>query len=163
MNEELPITPDIANFLRCNPALGKGHPLKVILASLAIASVLPAIFTVVVLLEGRPLMSGLPIVWIPFWVIGAVFAFLIINDAARQDSDLARGVFTRWTGPFRVRPAHIAVQVLIDRRKLQTVMAPPLQAIESGDGTVDYLPVSGMLLAVRDASGQLIWSRFPVS
>ncbi|HEV2415129.1 MAG TPA: hypothetical protein VGX27_09985 [Candidatus Dormibacteraeota bacterium] len=153
------MTPDIANFLSSNAALGKGHPLKVIVVSLAIASVLPAIFTVVVLLQGRPVMPGLPIVWIPFWVIGALLAFLAIDDAARQDRDLARGVFVRWTGPFKVLPVRFTVQVVVDHRRLQTVLAPPLQTIKSGEGTVDYLPVSGMLLAVRDASGRVIWSR----
>src|SRR5207245_1788933 len=101
-------------------------------------------------------------VWILFWVVGAGFAYVMLQDAARERRDLAGGVFTRWIGPFAVRQFRTVVQVVVNGRKLQT-LAAPLELTESGSGTVDYLPTSGMLLELRDESGQVLWSRLPRS
>lgn len=57
------------------------------------------------------------------------------------------------SGPLR-RPGHG-----VGDRKLQT-LAAPLQLTESGSGTIDYLPTSGMLLELRHESGRVLWSRF---
>ncbi len=51
------------------------------------------------------------------------------------------------------------VTVVVDGRELSG-SAPSLESIESGVGTVDYLPISGDLIEVRDESGQVLWSRF---
>jgi hypothetical protein len=161
MNEQLPITPAVAKFLLSDSAPGR-NPLKLILISLAVASVLPAIFTVILLVEGRRFNPEWLIVWILFWVIGGTFAFFAVSDSSHERRDLEGGVFIRWIGPFAVRRVRGAVQVVVDGRKLQTLFAA-LEPTESGTGTVDYLPTSGMLLQVRDGSGQLLWSRFPGS
>ncbi len=162
MNEQLPITPAIANFLRSEMALAKS-PLQLILGSLAVTSALPAAFTVFMLVQGRRFNPEWLIVWILFWVIGGVFVYIVLSDASREGRDLAGGVFTRWTGPFTTRPVKGTIQVVVDSRHLQTTVAPPLYSIKSATGIVDYLPISGVLLAVRDESGQLVWSLLPDS
>lgn len=162
LNEQLPITPAIANFLQSEMALAKSPP-KLILGSLAVTSVLPAAFTVFLLVQGRRFNPEWLIVWILFWVIGGVFVYIVLSDASREGRDLAGGVFTRWTGPFTTRLVKGTIQVVVDGRHLQTTVAPPLYSIESATGIVDYLPISGVLLAVRDESGQLVWSRLPDS
>jgi hypothetical protein len=151
----------MADFLRSDTAIAK-NPLKLGLAALGVTSVIPAIFTVIVLLQGQRFNPGWLSVWILFWVVGGAFAYVMLQDAARERRDLAGGVFTRWIGPFAVRQFRTVVQVVVDGRKLQT-LAAPLELTESGSGTVDYLPTSGMLLELRDESGQLLWSRFPGS
>jgi hypothetical protein len=161
LKQQLPITPAVSDFIRSDSAMAN-NPRKLILVSFAVTSIVPAIFTVIVLLQGRQFHPEWAIVWILFWVVGGIFDFVVLSDAARERRDLAGGVFTRWVGPFAVRQLRTAVQVVVDGRKLQT-LAAPLQLTESGSGTVDYLPTSGMLLELRDESGQVLWSRFPGS
>ena len=78
--------------------------------------------------------------------------------------DLASGRYVRWTGSFTTHVFHgrygsWAVQVEIGGRKLSNVAASELKSDGSGIGSVDYLPVSGNLLEVRDQSGHILWSR----
>jgi hypothetical protein len=162
LNEQLPITPTIADFLRSEMAMANS-PMKLIIGSFAVTSALPAAFTVYVLAQGRRFDPEWLIVWILFWVIGGVFVYIVLSDASREGRDLAGGVFTRWTGTFSTRPVKGTIQVVVDGRRLQTTIAPPLYSIKSATGIVDFLPVSGVLLAVRDESGQLVWSRLPDS
>jgi hypothetical protein len=158
MNQQLPITPAIADFIRSDSALAR-NPLKLILISFAITSVIPAIFTVTFLLQGQKFNPEWSILWIVFWVAGGGFAFVVLSDSARERRDLQGGVYTRWVGPFAIRQFRNAVQVVVEGRKLQT-LAAPLVPTESCQGTVDYLPTSGALLELRDESGQVLWSRF---
>jgi hypothetical protein len=158
MNQQLPITPAIADFIRSDSALAQ-NPLKLFLISFAITSVIPAIFTVIFLLQGQKFNPEWSIVWIAFWVAGGGFAFVALSDSARERRDLAGGVFTRWVGPFAIRQVRTAVQVVVEGRKLQT-LAAPLVPSESCQGMIDYLPASGALLELRDESGQVLWSRF---
>ena len=151
----------MADFLRSGTAIAK-NPLKLVLASLGVASVTPAIFTVIAFVQRRPFIPVGVIVWFLFWVVGGAFAYVMLQDAVRERRDLAGGVFTRWIGPFAVRQFRTVVQVVVDGRKLQT-LAAPLELTECGSGTVDYLPTSGMLLELRDESEQVLWSRFPGS
>jgi hypothetical protein len=138
-------------------------PLKLILGAFAVTSVLPAAFTVFMIVQDRRFDLEWLIVWVGFWVIGGVFVYIVLSDARREGRDLAGGVFTRWTGPFTTRPVKGTIQVVVDGRHLQTTIAPPLYSIKSAAGIVDFLPASGVLLAVRDESGQLVWSRLPDS
>ncbi len=52
-----------------------------------------------------------------------------------------------------------SVQVEAGGRKLSNLDAPALYSIGSSSGTVDYLPVSGTVLEVRNEQGALLWSR----
>jgi hypothetical protein len=161
LKQQLPITPAVSDFIRSDSAMANS-PRKLILVSLAVTSIVPAIFTVIVLLQGQQFHPEWAIVWILFWVVGGIFDFVVLSDAARERRDLAGGVFTRWVGPFAVRPFRNAVQVVVDGRKLQTIAAP-LEPTESGNGIVDYLSASGALLELRDGAGQVLWTRFPGS
>jgi hypothetical protein len=162
LSEQLPITPAIADFLRSEMALAKS-PVKLILGTFAVTSVLPAAFTVFMLVQGRRFDPEWLIVWVLLWVIGGVFVYIVLSDASREGRDLAGGVFTRWTGPFTTRPVKATIQVVVDGRRLQTTNALPLYSIKSATGIVDFLPFSGVVLAVRDESGQVVWSRLPES
>ena len=85
----------------------------------------------------------------------------------RKDSrELVAGVFVRYRGAFSVvlypnRYGDNNVAVVVNGRPLRATVAKPLESIAPTEtGTVDYLPLSRTLLEVRDASGNVLWSRF---
>lgn len=164
MNRELPFTTAVGEYVRQQASIGKS-PLRVIAIALGVASVLPAILTVVYAARGFAIDFTLGIVWTASWVVGAVFAFVIVRDAARERRDIAGGVFMRWSGPFSTRAVGraAAAQVEVGGRKLATAPARALEYLGQTTGTVDYLPVSGLLLEVRDESGKVLYSALPTS
>jgi hypothetical protein len=78
--------------------------------------------------------------------------------------DLERGIFLRELGPFdvHVMPALLraaAVTVSVGGRSLRPVVSNTLAEVPAGTGAVDYLPATGEVMALRDASGNPVWAR----
>lgn len=162
--QQLPLTPEMSAFLQSD-AEAAAHPVQTVLGILAFASVVPAVFTVVFALE-----RVLPVsffFWAMFLALGAIMAASVLHDARQERRDLYSGVFHRAAGRFSINLNQTKggplVQLVLDGRSLKSVSAPPLESIGSLTGSVDYLPVSGDLLEVRDESGQVLWSRFPAA
>ena len=162
--QQLPLTPEMSVFLQSD-AEAAAHPVQTVLGILSFASVIPAVFTVVFALE-RILLVSL-FFWAMFLALGAIMAVSVLHDARQERRDLYSGVFHRAAGRFSIKLNQTKggplVQLLLDGRSLKSVSAPPLESIGSLTGSVDYLPVSGDLLEVRDESGQVLWSRFPAT
>lgn len=161
--EQLPLTPEMTSFLQKEADLA-AHPIQGTLAILGLASVIPAIGSVLFALEHYLFNPFTPFMWVMFLGLGAIVAFGVLHDARQERRDLVGDVFNRATGPFSVKVNQgrygTTVQVVVGLRALGSVNAPPLESIESGVGTVDYLPISGDLLEVRDQSGNVLWSKF---
>lgn len=161
--QQLPLTADMASFLKREAAAGQ-HPYQVVIMLLGAAAILPALFSVVFLIENRFFTWFTPIMWTTFLGLAGLLAWWILHGVGQERRDLAGGVFLRSTGAFSIKVTATkygtTVNVVVEGRELSG-SAPSLESIESGVGTVDYLPVSGDLIEVRDESGQVLWSRFP--
>lgn len=160
--QQLPLTADMASFLKQEAALGQ-HPYQVVIAILGAAAILPTLFSVVFLVENRFFIWFTPIMWTTFLGLASLLAWWILHSVGQERRDLAGGVFLRSTGAFSIKVTSTkygtTVNVVVDGRELSG-SARSLESIESGVGTVDYLPISGELIEVRDESGQVLWSRF---
>src|SRR5260370_5815685 len=160
--DQLPLTADMTSFLKQEAALGQ-HPYQIVMAILGAAAIIPALFSIVFLIENRFFMWFTPIMWTTFLGLAGLLAWWILHGVGQERRDLAGGVFLRSTGAFSVKVTATkygtTVNVVIDGRELSG-SAPSLESIESGVGTVDYLPISADLMEVRDESGQVLWSRF---
>lgn len=160
--QQVLLTPEMSDFLRKEAELA-AHPVSMALVVLGAVSVLPAIFTVVFALKGILLNLFTPLMWLFFLGLGAIVTFGVLHDVRQERRDLIGGVFNRAAGAFSIQVISskygTRVQVVVGGRKLTSEIAPALQSIESFTGGVDYLPVSGYLLEVRDESGRVLWSR----
>lgn len=163
---QLPLTQDMVEFLKKDSSAAD-RPLETALVILGMAAVAPAFFTILFVLSGVALSqswSFLAFFWAFFLGLGGLLSVAIIRDARREKRDLTGSAFNRFTGPFSIRTTTSKtgtyVQVVVDRRTLSKERAPTLENLEAGAGVVDYLPVSGELMAVRDESGAVLWERF---
>lgn len=160
--QELALTPEIRDYLETNTRLLR-NPLPTVLFIFALAAALPGLLSVAMLVGGRLLNRFTPVMWAFFLGLGGLVSVGVIRDLELEKRDLNGGLYVRWTGPFSVRVFRNRVgasaTVVVGGRSLRAVMAAPLQAIQEGTGTVEYLPVSGELLEVRGGSGEVIWSR----
>jgi hypothetical protein len=161
--QQLPLTQDMTSFLNSDVAIAK-NPFQTVLVILGFAAVIPAFFSVVFILQSNLFNLGTAIIWATCLGLGGLIAWGMLHDIGLERRDLLGGVFARSTGPFSVKVIYskvgTSVRVVVGSRALPGVFAQPLESIASATGTVDYLPVSGDLLEVRDESGQLLWSRF---
>jgi len=150
-------------FLQGDAAMAT-RPVPSVLIVLGAASVVPAFFSVVFILQNNLWNWGTAVLWSSFLGLGAIAAIWMLHDFRQEGRDLVDGVFVRSTGVFSTKVSQtkygLNVQVVVGGRALFAGHAPQLESIESAPGTVDYLPVSGDLLEVRDESGQVLWSRF---
>ena len=160
--QELPLTAAFTGYLQSEVVIAK-NPLQTILFTLGLAAIIPTFFSIVFLIQGQLFNGGTVIIWSVFLAGGGLLAFYLLHETGLESRDIAGGVFVRSTGPFEINLITsrygTAVQVVVGGRKLSNAVAHPLDSIQSGTGTVDYLPVSGELLEVRDESGQVLWSR----
>jgi hypothetical protein len=91
--------------------------------------------------------------------------FLGALDTRKAKADLERGVFLRESGQFDVGVmplsglGNYAAVVSVGGRSLRRVTSEFLEDIPSGRGKVDYLPTTGELVALWDASGHLLAER----
>ena len=143
-----------------------GGWIRFVLIVFGFASILPAIFTVVLVLRGNPDGLTIAVLWGLMWAIGAIVVVVSTVGLAHEQADLRGGVFIRWTGPYHVqlvgagRGGGTRVQFRVGGRDLQSDGGiQSLYSIESGTGGIDFLPVGGVLLEVRDESGRTLWSR----
>lgn len=168
VTHELPLTQEMIAFLKTE-AQSARHPGRTMLPILGAAALFPAVFTTVLAAQNR--LSAFPVViaigWVVFLGVGGLIALAVWVPKVLERRDLAGGVFVRATGPFYVNvnytKAGTFMVVTVGGKTLTGVYAKPLESIDSDIGTVDYLPVSGDLLAVQDESGQALWSRFGVA
>jgi hypothetical protein len=91
--------------------------------------------------------------------------FLGALGTRKAKADLEGGVFLRESGSFDVGVmplsglGNYAVVVSVGGRSLRRVTSDFLEDIPSGSGKVDYLPTTGELLALWNASGHLLAER----
>jgi hypothetical protein len=160
--QQLPLTEDMASYLEKEASLAR-NPVQVVLVILGAAAILPAVFSIVFVLQNKLLQWGTVLIWIGFLAIGGLVALVIVHSLRQESRDLLGGVFVRSTGLFTVQVSHsragTSVRVVVGGRPLSG-NAMSLISVDSGVGTVDYLPISGDLVEVRDESGQVLWSRF---
>lgn len=161
--QQLPLTPDMSDFLGKEMEVA-AHPIQLALVVLGLAAVIPAIFTIVFIAE-RALFNPIVLfMWLFFLGLGAIATFALLRNLRQERRDTVGGVFNRATGVLSVKlnqsKSGAMIQVVIGGRKLENVTAPALESIESFTGGVDYLPVSGDTLEIRDESGHVLWSRF---
>lgn len=161
--QQLLLTPEMSDFLRKEAELA-ARPISMALVVLGLASVVPAFFTVLFALRGILLNLYVPLIWVLFLGFGAIVTVGVLHDLRQERRDLLGGVFNRAVGAFST---HVTsnkygtnVQVVVAGRKLNSDSVAALESIETFTGGVDYLPVSGDLLEVRDESGRVLWNRF---
>ena len=161
--QQLTLTSEMSDFLRKEAELA-AHPASMALVVLGLASVIPLFFTVLFAVKGILLNLYIPFTWLFFLGFGAIVSFGLLHDLRQERRDLVGGVFNRAAGSFSTQVTAgkfgTRVQVVVGGRKLSSEIAPALESIESFAGGVDYLPISGDTLEVRDESGRVLWSRF---
>jgi hypothetical protein len=164
VRQELPLTASMTVYARAH-SYSRGVAFQTAVVVLAVAALIPAILSIILLIQRDFLNPATAILWAIFLGLGCVVVLGATHEARLVSRDLAGGVYTRWTGPYTVRMISSrygsAAQVDVGGRKLSNVAAPPLYAIRQATATVDYLPVSGTLLEVADEAGRVIWSRLP--
>jgi hypothetical protein len=160
--QQRPLTSEMTGFLQKEAAMAQ-HPFQVVLLILGLAAVIPMLFSVIFIVQGVLVNWGTAIIWSTFLALGGLTAWGVLHDTEQERRDLLGSIFARSIGPFSVKvtysKAGTSVQVVVGGRTLSG-NAVSLMSIESGSGTVDYLPISGDLLEVRDESGEVLWSRF---
>jgi len=161
--EQLPLTPEMTAFLH-SEADQAGHPARIVVPVVGATAAVPFVFSVIFLVQGRLLNWWVPVAWVFFLGLGAAFSWGLVSQTRLEVRDLAGGMFTRAAGLFTVATysnrAGTSMVVTVGGRALKGVCARPLESIDAAVGTVDYLPVSGDLIEVRDESGHVLWTRF---
>lgn len=170
----LALTPDMEGLLGREAARVK-NPRQTVLLITACASAAAAVLTGIYKFEGLRPDLVIAFIWAACLGVGILIAWMWVHDVWLERRDLAGRVFVRATGPFSVHVIRTKrmgnkVVIALGGRALSGVFsrvdrlrgpgAQPLESIESGSGTVDYLPLSGMLIGIRDVSGAPLWSRF---
>src|SRR5260370_24635200 len=97
--DQLPLTADMTSFLKQEAALGQ-HPYQIVMAILGAAAIIPALFSIVFLIENRFFMWFTPIMWTTFLGLAGLLAWGILHGVGQERRDLAGGVFLRSTGAF---------------------------------------------------------------
>lgn len=161
--QQLPFTPPIAEWLKAQIAHSPAaNPLPFLALDFGIASIPPAILTVILRPTDNTPRLTVVALWGLAWAIAVLIAFVMFADEIQKRRDLRGGVFIRWTGPFDIRVVgrYNSVEVRAGSRALSVESGRQLLlSIQPGSGVVDYLPVSGTLLDLYDESGQILWSR----
>ena len=163
MQEERPLTPAMTAYAQAN-SLQKDTTIQLVIFVLFFVSIIPAIMSVALYSQHRLFQPATALIWLLFLgLFGGGTIYLVLHGDSLVSRDLAGGQYARWTGPFTTRMVYgrgvTSVQVEAGARKLPTLVAPALYSIGAGSGTVDYLPVSGTLLEVRNEQGALLWTR----
>jgi hypothetical protein len=163
VQEERPLTPAMTAYAQAN-SLRKNSTIQLVIFVLFFVSIIPAIMSIFLYSQHRLFQLETAIIWLLFLgLFGGGTIFLVLHGDSLVSRDLAGGLYARWTGPFTTRMVYghglTSVQVEAGGRKLPTLVAPALYSIGSSSGTVDYLPVSGTLLEVRNEQGALLWTR----
>jgi hypothetical protein len=160
--QQLPVTAEMTSYLEKEASLAR-HPVQVVVVILGAAAILPVVFSIVFILQNNLFQWGTAAIWAIFLGLGGLVALYVVHGVRQERRDLLGGVFVRSTGPFTVQVSQsrygTSVRVVVGGRPLSGD-ARSLMSVDTGVGTVDYLPVSGDLIEVRDESGQVLWSRF---
>ena len=158
----LPLRPEMTYFLKREAGRVR-NPAETTKAIIAAATLAAAILTALWIVNVAA-DATIAYIWLGCLTLGGLVTWWTVHDAWQSRQDLAGGVFIRATGPFSVRAlptrGGILVVVAVAGRRLPGVLSPLLETVESGSGTVDYLPHSGVLFAIRDESDNVLWSRF---
>jgi len=160
----IPLTPDMTKYLGSNSRALFTTPQLAAALVVGLGGLIGVAVSLFWIVKGVGPLFFLGYVWVACLGFGGVYAWLVAHDAWLASNDLARGVFLRASGPFatrveRVRFGMVTI-VSIAERKLARDFAVSLRSVQSGTGAVDYLPSSGIVMEIRDESGQALWSRF---
>src|SRR5260370_7275021 len=96
--DQLPLTADMTSFLKQEAALGQ-HPYQIVMAILGAAAIIPALFSIVFLIENRFFMWFTPIMWTTFLGLAGLLAGWIFHGVGHERPDLPGGAFLPPTAP----------------------------------------------------------------
>ena len=163
MEQELPLTPAIADYARAI-SLRKGNVAGQVLFVLIFSSTLPAFLFFVSLFQHHLVRPVIAVIWVVFVGLGGGLLYMGLRFASLVSRDLAGGVFVRWTGPFTTRVVRSgryskALAVEAGGRALEGALPLRLLPVGFNSGTIDYLPTSNSMFEVRNEHGSVVWTR----